>query len=697
MIRNRQENSYVRPDINLIDDFSDILEDNKINNVSIDRFKNNFENISLEILQKKEISIQIKSKELEDIIPLQKFKRTFSLPDIKGLSQLDLEREACQQRDGFLWKCIGRRRTSFEGYIYLFQIRPEFDDVSKSGSINAAKNIREKRDEIFPAVERSASYLIQKTSIGAFQLNGLHFLGYKAWKTDNSVFMELPDREALLSLYQKYKRKHPEKNLPEFDIVSSEGIADDLSFVEIHFQKSVLSTGCEFIHDHLVHIIIRLKAALLGIDLYKIFEKRLIQQTYSLYRKIYLATQYNPDLVKNSELLNFLQGMMTDTLFATEISHIFSMTLELFEGPSDKLAKNVAGNIIQHVCDIEWQRYMDKRFSAEERMGGNLIQLFEKINEAMQKFEESKSISLSKQSTDEFKTFIQILIRKYPLIFFKLHKIGLFAKDLEVLDEKFVKWMVNHEDKFFKLANGLIRPTDILKLSLSQQKCIRKSYNQLEELSSNYSLSDLLTLHEKYPKDTKFNETFWSLELSTQKIILENLEFLNGCEKIGIFLGDFLNIDKKNAFIQDFLINKSNVVNQFYNKRISLVKLSPLAKKFAIENPEFAFELISKKISLNFLLNLSDDARKVVCNNPNRLERLLKADITYNKILALSATNQKNLILYSESLMSDVTKNSSIKGLARLAQKGPLQNERRYAKLVNEVQRICKQYILLLL
>ena len=117
------------------------------------------------------------------------------------------------------------------------------------------------------------------------------------------------------------------------------------------------------------------------------------------------------------------------------------------------------------------------------------------------------------------------------------------------------------------------------------------------------------------------------------------------------------------------------------------------AKIFVIKNLDLAFNLIEKEISINFLVNLSLEARVVTLNNPVRLERLLKAGITYDQILALSAENQKKLILYSESLVSEVAQDKSVIALSTLAEKGPFKNEERYGDFVRNVKQVCGQYI----
>ena len=62
---------------------------------------------------------------------IQRFKRSNSMPHLFKSSKIELESEACQARDGALWKCVGRR-PSHGGYIYLYQSRDEYNDYNHS-------------------------------------------------------------------------------------------------------------------------------------------------------------------------------------------------------------------------------------------------------------------------------------------------------------------------------------------------------------------------------------------------------------------------------------------------------------------------------------------------------------------------------------------------------------------------------------
>ncbi len=200
-------------------------------------------------------------------------KRTRSLPDLKPLQAKD---KAKAERHGELWECIDRVEGQHGGFIYKYRIREEFV-IGKSDQeiLNAVTEnlqvVTEKILQIFPAVEAIPFHpggqlnlvpiLFDRDTGELFPL--LKELGYSY---ENGI-LSLPDLEALKKGWKELQSRYP--NLPDFDIVSSEGIADDITFATSSLSfDALLSRGKEFVHDHLFHVIpvIKLLSATLVSD-----------------------------------------------------------------------------------------------------------------------------------------------------------------------------------------------------------------------------------------------------------------------------------------------------------------------------------------------------------------------------------------------------------------------------------------------
>ncbi len=176
------------------------------------------------------------------------------------------EKSAAVQRDGVLWNCVGRESDG-PGFTYEFRLRDEYDDVTASlERVERGAAAEDKMMEIFPAVEEYGAtvlYLDAQVPLKDLSpdaqsmranLKDLQALGYRSERKREGVYLYLPDREALLARWDKLREARPE--LPSLRILASKGIADDLSFVRAFFtHDALLSTGKEFVHDHLSHVI----------------------------------------------------------------------------------------------------------------------------------------------------------------------------------------------------------------------------------------------------------------------------------------------------------------------------------------------------------------------------------------------------------------------------------------------------------
>ncbi len=214
------------------------------------------------------------------------------------------EIEDLSQQSGEMWDCIKRFPNKLGGYIYKFKLKKEYDDITptdreekrncyqaailKNAAIYPAvertgrsvldwdRKIEEKRKQwmthlVYEQLFRSCNSNITERMILRFmsmaiirvspEVPDLHVLGYESSWGKNGVYLRLPDREALLANWETLREIHP--GLRPIDIVSSEGIADDLTFVETYqTHDALLSNKEERIHDTFVHVIPNIKLIL---------------------------------------------------------------------------------------------------------------------------------------------------------------------------------------------------------------------------------------------------------------------------------------------------------------------------------------------------------------------------------------------------------------------------------------------------
>lgn len=205
---------------------------------------------------------------------------------------------------GQIWECVDRVPNETGGYTYVYRLRDEFDDLTPGPDLNVRKQrILDKTKEMFPAVEPSGTEILRldptqdrgmiidqivEKSLNVF-LNSLdpmtrmiidsfissmretlraaktaedkmypvlNRLGYSLStdaKEEKGHYLTLPDRETVIARWEKLREEQP--HLPPFDILPSEGIADDVAFVNANLtHDTLLSSGQEFVHDHLLHI-----------------------------------------------------------------------------------------------------------------------------------------------------------------------------------------------------------------------------------------------------------------------------------------------------------------------------------------------------------------------------------------------------------------------------------------------------------
>lgn len=328
---------YPPASIDKISEFVQKVERQTITPTEITEFLSFLENerIPLTKLQIRELEKvfhkQKGPEELKKVIDLAK-----KLEVIFG-KRLEERMEDLKSKSGQLWQCIDRVRNETGGFSYVFRSRDEFDNVTpnleaKEKTIQA----KLKYDEMFPAVEFPAAFSLfldpskepveMTKKIAEERLNfygkntqpetiakeqeklqtyfkvskELNELGYVFSQERDGVpgsYLTLPDRETLMVRWAALRERKPE--LPPFDIHSSEGIAGHVPFVEAFFTHDVLlSTGPEFIHDQIVHVVSTLHFILgtTSSDLDVFIKNRELSFSKERFRLVQLVTSEYRDL-----------------------------------------------------------------------------------------------------------------------------------------------------------------------------------------------------------------------------------------------------------------------------------------------------------------------------------------------------------------------------------------------------------------
>lgn len=172
------------------------------------------------------------------------------------------------KNDGYIWECVKQKSTPQDpGINYIFKLRNEFDETKqsriaiKNGSAGDAVSTIEKicrlnynrqNEEIFPAVELSERFIKQRN---LFNKPTLNYLGYRAKEKEDGFYITLPDKERLEARWKKLQQEPGNAHLEDLSITSSEGTATDAKFLDAFFNSDVLlSTGREYVHDQLLHV-----------------------------------------------------------------------------------------------------------------------------------------------------------------------------------------------------------------------------------------------------------------------------------------------------------------------------------------------------------------------------------------------------------------------------------------------------------
>ena len=373
-------------------------------------------------------------KATEYIKDSPKLTRRSSAHQLGRTANLLTEQEDIEKKSGEIWKCVGRKPDKdSSGYIYRFKLDDKYNHFTGNDRENKLSASKKKTDEMFPAIEptlleeiiilhprlinlsrdskeqflksnfteisstysfnKLAYYIEQRRDSG----NLLQHLGYRLSIKTDGVYLHLPDRETLLSRLEKVREVFP--SFPKFDLVSSEGIADDISFVLAHLlHDAVLSDGKEFIHDHMFHVkhaltLVSTFVSQNRMDEYSTEKKKFIKGILNGYRKLMIVkTELDAENSKHTEnKLGFLKehlekietllGMYVDVLTAVEtddqfLNSPFSNLLEI-------QYKSVMGD-----GNLDWKAYMQRRFGENDPGLDALGDLWNQFVEVEQKFDD---------------------------------------------------------------------------------------------------------------------------------------------------------------------------------------------------------------------------------------------------------------------------------------------------------------------
>lgn len=259
--------------------------------------------------------------------------------------------EKINAKHGALWECIDCVPNEFGGEIYTFKLKDIYNPYSPKYSSEA------EGPELFPAIEPELTFCnyifgskeeankiletvgkeyIEKFGDIRLYSDDLKFLGYNFKTNEDGAVLMLPDREALLSNWKNLRKV---RDLPKLSVLSSEGIADDLSFVKAYiYHDALLSTGKEFVHDHTIHILSTITKILTEKSLYADKQSKMVAEISKNLQKITIAkNQLKQNILTiESEKLDKLKqffpvieaylGSFVDTITATSWFADFSIS-----------------------------------------------------------------------------------------------------------------------------------------------------------------------------------------------------------------------------------------------------------------------------------------------------------------------------------------------------------------------------------
>lgn len=339
-----------------------------------------------------------------------------SLNQIESIAQLldgakifqeEADKIDIEKHSGIFWECVDKTASILGGYIYHFIAREEYNDFSPHPDRSKRiKSVRDKKAEIYPAIESSAddvwAFCNQKESFPVKLKNlmdgvsrraqELFFtkecsereqgvlkthlesvwensrkqreitekLGYNTYMDEKyCIHLTFPDVEALHNHWKCLQAKSPEMNLPDLDVVTSPGIASDLAFVDAYRKHdALLSTGNEFVHDHQVHVTSRILRMMQGQEAYRAerdYIIDIINTVQTIIEEALRKEEPSGRLHREKEKLYFIVGKWADTFFSfSRDDSVAAITIEQVELALTGASPN------SHT----WDKYLARRFGA---------------------------------------------------------------------------------------------------------------------------------------------------------------------------------------------------------------------------------------------------------------------------------------------------------------------------------------------
>lgn len=346
--------------------------------------------------------------------------KLLSIDDIKKTGvffQRDLD-----EKSGALWKCIKRMPAPEGGYLYLFKLRPEYDDTKEKVSWEKMRCITEGRNKvktIYPAIEpmyndlrainpewiKSISGLKKKEyitnmTVGRIMSEGGGYtkirqevktqlrqivelfkivleLGYKYKEGDSGLYLSLPDLRVLEIRWKKLQEKYP--GLSDLGVGSAKGVSESRLFINGNvINHCLLSSSKEFLHDHMTHVLamINLKYTIWDrqyngsgrFQTHQTFEQyhnKFTKFVNSVCRKYEIAEKFFKVGKINMEEDTFKKSM--DQMWIILASIVDRITSHRLLGENEKLA-NEAKNDVDHtflkrqvqaiIGDSDWKAFL---------------------------------------------------------------------------------------------------------------------------------------------------------------------------------------------------------------------------------------------------------------------------------------------------------------------------------------------------
>ena len=281
--------------------------------------------------------------------------------------------QARAEKSGHCWECIDSRDDIYSGKILIFALKDKYNPAKNP--MTAQRDFDQKNEELFPGIELTVED-IKNLHLEEYQQE-FEELGCKFNLEGDHPTIELPDKVALKLRFENRLRKmHPE--LKSLKIIDSDGIADDASFTAAYpLFDMLLSSGPEFFHDHLSHIVPMLLFMFENPEQYYSERSRLGGVIEKLHSRLLLIEKAVLDGVitgfttKQLAKLRAILGAAVDILWSFTIP-VPGVTMQYFDGKTNRFLQLMNGSFKgfwarrfdgeefdRHELDILWKQARD--------------------------------------------------------------------------------------------------------------------------------------------------------------------------------------------------------------------------------------------------------------------------------------------------------------------------------------------------